>query len=239
VEVSDTEHSGEWTADTLTAMMRIDYGNPVYIERAMKTGRLMRDLWMDTNARGDFLMRSNYLGSTGIGPPMTQNDSRINFRPAAPARGVLWYNNSPTLQTLFVRWADAWWAASMSTAKGKPRGIIPQEIGFADSELGGTGAPSWYEAQHPPHSTNYDWEGVGGYHDFIVDLFLIAYEATGDEKYLEPMKLEEVLSRSSILILSGKDTSRRTCGEHCRKAVRNGSPRTSPRGPESGRTFGG
>ena len=67
-EVGDTEHSGEWTADTLTAMVRVDYGNPVYVERALKTARLMRDLWMGTNRNGHFLMRSNFLGATGIDP---------------------------------------------------------------------------------------------------------------------------------------------------------------------------
>ena len=82
--VSDTEHSGEWTADTLTAMVRIDYGNPVYVERGLKTGRLMRDLWMDSNRNGHLLMRSNFLGATGIGAEPTQNDSRINYLPPRP-----------------------------------------------------------------------------------------------------------------------------------------------------------
>ena len=47
-------------------MVRVDYGNPVYVERALKTARLMRDLWMGTNRNGHFLMRSNFLGATGI-----------------------------------------------------------------------------------------------------------------------------------------------------------------------------
>jgi hypothetical protein len=51
-EVGDTEHTGEWTGDTLVAMIRTDYGNPVYIERALRTGKLMRDLWMDRNTLG-------------------------------------------------------------------------------------------------------------------------------------------------------------------------------------------
>ena len=78
---ADTEHSGEWTGDTLPAVIRIDYGNPVWIERSMKTAKLMRDLWMDENPKGHFMMRSNFLGALGVGPEFTRSDSRINGRP--------------------------------------------------------------------------------------------------------------------------------------------------------------
>src|SRR5262249_25518486 len=143
-EVDDSEHGGEWTADTLPVMIRLDYGNPVYVERAMKTGKLMRDVWMDYTRTGHRIMRSNFLGATGVGGPGTTNDSRINFRPAAPARSVLAYNNLPQLKTIFLEWANAWWAASMSTDRGKPKGIIPQEIGFPSGQVGGERSPTWY-----------------------------------------------------------------------------------------------
>ncbi len=189
-EVGDTEHTGEWTADTLVPMIHIDYGNPVFIERGMKTARLMRDLWMDFNSRGHYWIRSNFLGATGVGVGPRANESRINYRPALPARAVLWYNGSPTIEKLYLQWADAWLDVSMSTDRGKPRGIIPQEIAFEGSRIGGVNAPHWYKADRPPGTVNYDYRGAGGYHDYIVDLFLYAYETTGDRKYLEPMQLE-------------------------------------------------
>ncbi len=192
-EVDDTEHGGEWTADSLAAMTQIDYGNPVYIERALKTAKLMRDLWMDENPRGQFLMRSNFLGAIGIGDRPTHSDSRINFRPASPALSVLRYNSLPAIAELYTRWADAWLDASLSTDRGKPRGVIPQEIAFEDGQLGGVDSPSWYEAAHPPGTVNYDWGGVGSYHQAIVDLFIAAFSATSDRKYLAPMDLEAEL----------------------------------------------
>jgi hypothetical protein len=194
-EVGDTEHSGEWTADTLVPMIHIDFGDPLYIERALKTGKLMRDLWMDFNPKGHFLVRSNHLGATGIGTPIQANDSRINYRPLAPARAVYWYNGLPSLEKLFLRWADSWLAASMSTERGKPKGIIPQEIAFPDSLIGGVQSPSWYEAYRGPGTVNYSWEGSRGYHDAIVDLLLLAHQATGDRKYLEPMELQAEFAR--------------------------------------------
>jgi hypothetical protein len=189
-EVGDTEHTGEWTADTLVPMIRLDYGNPVYVERALKTGKLMRDLWMERNRRGQLLMRSNFLGASGVGGGNSRSDSRINFRPALPARMVLWYNNLPTLRQIFVGWADAWLEASLSTERGKPRGIIPQEIAWEDGLIGGVNSPAWFRAAHDRSTVNSDWEGSEGYHEMIVDLFLLAFEATGDKKYLEPMELE-------------------------------------------------
>ena len=197
-EVGDTEHSGEWTADTLSAMIQCDYGNPVYIERALKTAKLMRDLWMDVNARGWFLMRSNFLGASGVGSGGRANDSRINYRPAVPALSVLRYNSLPSIERLFVAWADSWLAASMSTDRGKPRGVIPQEIAFADGKIGGVDSPSWFRAARPPGTVNYDWGGVGSYHDAIVDLLLTAFRATSDRKYLEPMDLEAEFVRRHL-----------------------------------------
>ena len=210
-EVGDTEHSGEWTADTLTAMIRIDFGNPVYIERAMKTGKLMRDLWMDHTRNGLFIMRSNFLGATGVGGHGTTNESRINLRPASPARSVLWYNRLPALQKLFLDWAESWRAASMSTERGKPKGIVPSEIGYPSGTLGGERAPSWHEAEHLPGSVNSDWEGMG-YIDFISDLLALAYELSGDAKYLEPLQLQAEFvrrhlpeaARDSVYVKSGR-----------------------------------
>ncbi len=197
-EVGDTEHSGEWTADTLSAMIQSDFGNPVYIERALKTAKLMRDLWMDVNVRGWFLMRSNFLGASGVGSGSRANDSRINYRPALPALSVLRYNSLPAIERLFVRWADTWLAVSMSTDRGKPRGVIPQEISFADGTIGGADSPSWFQAVHPRGTVNYDWGGVGSYHDSIVDLLLTAFRASGDRKYLEPMELEAEFVRRHL-----------------------------------------
>ncbi len=189
-EVDDAEHGGEWTGDTLTSMTRLDYGNPNYVERALKTGKLMRDLWMDRTPDGLFMMRSNYLGATGVGWEGTLNDSRINFRCASPARSVLRYNHLPALQKLYVDWANTWWAASMSSDRGKPQGVIPEEIGYPSGIIGGNNSPSWFEADHPPNTENGDWGGSGGYQNYIVDLFLLARELTGDDKYLEPMRLQ-------------------------------------------------
>jgi len=190
--VADAEHTGEWTGDTIPTMVILDYGNPRWIELGLKVAKLMRDLWMDHNDRGQYLFRSNMVGATRVGTELQMNDSRINYRCALPARSVLWYNSNPAVAALFDQWARGWLEASMSTDKGKPRGVIPTEIGFEKGEIGGTQSPSWHKANHAVGTVNYDWDGR--YHAYTVDLLVGARERSGDEVFLEPLRLEAELA---------------------------------------------
>ena len=173
-------------------MIRTDYGNPLYIERALRTGKLMRDLWMDRNKKGHYLMRSNFLGATGVGGDGTENDSSINYRPASPARAVLWYNNLPALERILSGLGRRMAGGGdvdreRETARnpaGRDRlrqkrdrrderaGVVSRRTQSRDGQLGLAG------------------EEAAGYHDHTVDLLVFAHKATGHAKYLEPMKLE-------------------------------------------------
>lgn len=126
--MADAEHSAEWTGNTLGMMVQIDYGNPTWIERSMKTAVLMRDLWTGINDKGRRQFKSNFFGATQIGSGDRANDSWINYRAVRPAHAVLWYNQNPTVGKLFVELAENWLAASMSTDRGKPKGVIPGQV---------------------------------------------------------------------------------------------------------------
>ncbi|RLF71428.1 MAG: hypothetical protein DRN40_02480 [Thermoplasmata archaeon] len=191
---ADTEHTAELTGDSLPMMIAVDFGNPRWIEFSYKTAALMRDLWMGVNEKGYLQFKSNFLSATRVGEGARAEDSWINYRAALPARWVWWYSGDPEVGELFIRWADCWVNASLSTEKGKPYGVIPAGLGWPDGEIGGHNAPTWYRAAHPPGSVNYDWEPQK-YKGYIVDLLLSAYEATGDLKYLEPLRLEAELAK--------------------------------------------
>ena len=190
--VLDTEHSSEWTGDTLPLMLTIDWGNPLWVERATQSAHLMRTLWMDYNDRGDLHFRSNFLGSIAVGNEAQANDSYINYRAALPAVAAYRYNQNPTIGKLLVEWADAWLNDAMRTDRGKPRGVFPSEVGFPNGELGGVNSPNWHTAAHPPGTVNYDWQR-GRYYFYLVDLMFLAHEITGDDKYLEPFVLQKKL----------------------------------------------
>ncbi len=193
---ADAEHTAEWTGNTLGMMVQIDYGNPIWIERSLKTAKLMRDLWTDYDNHHRRHFRSNFFGAAQVGGGDQANDSWINYRAIRPAVAVLEYNQNPSIAEWFVDMADAWCDAAMSTARGKPRGIIPAQVSFPDRILGGTNSPNWYTAGHPPGTVNYDWAGPKGqdYKAYIQDLLMTAYTHTGDEKYLQPLKSEYELA---------------------------------------------
>ena len=190
---TDAEHAAEWTGNTLGMMTVIDYGNPIWIERSMKTGKLMRDLWTATNDHGHRHFRANYFCATRVGEGGRANDSWINYRAIRPALAVLQYNRNPTIGGLVTELADGWLAAAMSTDRGKPQGVIPTEIGFPSGLIGGVRSPAWFLACHDAHTGNADFVGQG-YKPYVVDLLYEAWGFTGDPKYLEPLRLEHELT---------------------------------------------
>ena len=196
--MADAEHTAEWTGNTLGVMVQIDYGNPTWIERSMKTAKLMRDLWTARNKNGERHFRANIFGAAQVGRGDQSNDSFINYRAVRPATAVLDYNGNPAISRVFVELADGWLAAAMSTDRGKPRGVIPAQVSFPDGILGGMNSPNWYTASHPPGTVNYDWvegkELEQRYKSYIQDLLMTAYNQTRDAKYLEPFKLEYELA---------------------------------------------
>ncbi|MFC1735565.1 hypothetical protein ACFL1X_05570 [Candidatus Hydrogenedentota bacterium] len=186
---ADAEHTAEWTGNTLGMMVLIDYGNPVWIERSMKTGKLMRDLWTSYNLQGNRHFRANFFGAAQVGGGNQSNDSHINYRAIRPAKAVFWYNKNPKIRELLLELADSWVDAAMSTARGKPTGVIPTEVAWSDGKLGGVNSPNWWTASHPKGTINYDWIKQS-YKHYIQDLLITAFKVTGDRKYIEPLRLE-------------------------------------------------
>ena len=192
--LTDAEHAAEETGNTLGMMMQIDYGNPVWTERSMKTGKLIRDLWTDYDVNGHRRFRADYFCASRVGrDPHMAIDSWINYRAVRPALAVMWYNQNPTVSQLVVELADAWLASSMSTQKGKPKGVIPARVNFPDAVLGRPGYDTWYGEKMPG----------GGYKPYVLELFYNAYRATKDPKYLQPVRLEYDLAKKYGCIYSG------------------------------------
>ena len=121
------------------------------------------------------------------------NDSWINYRAIRPAAAILSYNRNPEISNWFVEMGDAWVAAAMSTERGKPRGVIPAEVSFPEGLIGGVNSPNWYTASHPKGTVNHDWIRQS-YKGYLQDLLMTAYTQTGDQKYLEPLRLEYELA---------------------------------------------
>ncbi len=184
--IADVEHTAEWTGDTQPYLLAVDYGNPQYFERNLKTAKLMRDLWMGRTPRGHLHFKSMVLGNKAIGKTYggvvdAEIDHPLNGRATGPAFWAWWYSPLDELDRLFGDWAEAWHEDSMRAENGKPEGIIPGPIGFHTDVIGGNEATVW--RQGAPQTNAYE---NPRYAEYILSLFGRMYSRTGDEKWLRP-----------------------------------------------------
>ncbi|MFC1736833.1 CARDB domain-containing protein, partial [Candidatus Hydrogenedentota bacterium] len=184
--LADVEHTAEWTGDSQPLMIGIDYGNPTYYERCLKTGKLMRDLWMDVNDAGHLHFKSMALGNKRIGKEYggvldAEIDHPLNGRAVSAASWAWWYSPVSDLEDLMTGWAKAWFEDSKRAENGKPAWIIPGPIGFHTDNIGGNHAKVWKQGE--PKVNCYENPRYTGY---INALFARMYKETGDEKWLKP-----------------------------------------------------
>jgi hypothetical protein len=194
---ADAEHSAEFTGDVLGMMVHLQPGDPAWIERALKTAKLMRDVWTGRNEHGQRLFRSSFLGAFHVPQGETEVDSAICGRAILPALGVLEYNDNPEIRRLVLEMADTLIALSRSTEKGKPAGVLPGPIVYRSGELGSPGSSSWWRA---PNGRFQGMFSFPRYHGFRHRILTTAWELTGDASYLDPIRREAELAES----VSGK-----------------------------------
>jgi len=178
--------ASELVAYSQPMMMVVDYGNPRYVERAMKTTKFLRDFATGINDRGHRHFKSAYLNATRLGEePWMKIEAPLCLRPAFGAAAVCWYNDNPEAVRLMTEWLDSWYEDSLRTDKGKPKGIFPAAVAFETGELGGPGTEKWYDASREGLALDsFTWPA---YQDYLYDLFTQWYLMTGEERYLEPM----------------------------------------------------
>jgi len=207
--LADVEHTGEWTGDSQAVMIGLDYGNPAYYERALKTAKLMRDLWTGVNAQGHRHFKSMVLGNRATGTRYgavhdAEIDHPLNMRAAWPAFWAWWYAPGDELERLFMEWAEAWLAHTNQATNGKPAGLIPGPIGFHTDVLGGNQATDWRRGA--PKTNGYE---NPTYCQYILDLFAQAYRRTGETRWLAPRMAQISQDGKEINLESGptvKDT---------------------------------
>lgn len=188
-EASDVQHSAEPMADTHPAMVGLDYGNPIWVERCMATVKTMRDFWTGINTKGHRHFKSAFIGATEMNTdPPWGVDVPCNGRATRAGLWLGWYNRHPTVVQLFREWMDAWVDDTMREENGKPAGVVPAAIAFETDNIGGYGK-NWHEPNL--YWGYFNWPG---YTDKIYDHLLAVYDWTGDEKYLKPIEAAMALA---------------------------------------------
>ena len=181
--LAEVQYSSEPTADTQPNMLALRFGDPVYYERCLATGYLMKNLWTSINPKNQRLFKSVDIGAHKVG-----QDTRRAFnvpyhsRATLPAQWAACYSHNPDLVKMFEELAESWLEACARTDKGKPAGIPPAGIAFATSEIGGY-ETTWY---NPKLDAIY-FTFPGGI-DLLFEQLLTVYELTGKRKYLKPIE---------------------------------------------------
>ncbi|MDZ7374601.1 MAG: hypothetical protein ONB23_11615 [candidate division KSB1 bacterium] len=181
-KVRDVEHAAEPLADTQPMMMAYEYGNPIYVERCMRAVRKMLTLWTGVTPRGHRHFRSAWYSSTEVDErPPRDCDVPMNARTVSAARWLAWYNRHPEALRFLQEWSRAWVEDCFRTDKGKPPGVVPAAVRFADDAIGGH-SQLWYR---PGLFWRY-YDFSGGF--MMLHQFLSTFALTGEKELLGPVR---------------------------------------------------
>lgn len=192
-QLRDVEHAAEFVADTAPMMVLIS-DDPKYVDRLTCSARLFDKLWTGRTANAHRFFRSSWFSSSEIAAEEPRGrDVEYNCRAVQAVRYLAWRRSDPEVIRLLHEWSAAWVSAALRTDKGKPKGIIPPSIEFANESINGDG-PNWYEANMLwPY---FDWQHFSG--SMMLDQLLFTYTLTKDEQLLEPMFLALELIDSEV-----------------------------------------
>ncbi|MHC4799319.1 MAG: hypothetical protein ACYTF1_22000, partial [Planctomycetota bacterium] len=145
IGLSDVQHTAEPMSDSHPALIGLDYGNPVWIERCMATMRMMRDTFTAINKRGHRHFRSMWFSAKEISPEKKwASDVPCCGRATRPGLWLGWYQQNPEVVKFFREWMDAWTEDIMRAENGKPAGIMPTAITFEEDRIGGQSDKWWW-----------------------------------------------------------------------------------------------
>ena len=183
-KIRDVEHSSEFISDSQPALLIIS-DDSTYSSRLKFTADLFENLWSSKNKFNHRFFKSAWLGAKGIDEtPPKNRDIDMNAQALKPLRFLAWVTKEKRYIDLINDWSYSWLDISLSTDKGKPKGIFPASVRGYDEAINGD-EPNWYDANMFWHY--YDWSNHNG--NRILDHLLFTYSITADDSLLIPMEL--------------------------------------------------
>ncbi len=141
-------------------------------------------VWTGITPKGHRHFRSCYLSASRVLEKAPMNvDVPLNARAVLPGLWTAWYNRNPSLIRLFSEWGKAWVADAARDEGGKPAGLMPAAVAFANDGIGShTG--KWYD---PGLAYDYyKWESLGHINEMYAQLIGM-YGLTGNTTFLAPL----------------------------------------------------
>ncbi len=165
---TDELHAYEEGINANSAMLYLNWGDPLTIERLMETVRAFDERIILPNPQGHLLFSSNwYGGNTVYREPNWQWQKPYSFPALHPAFLIGEYNADPTSRKLVTGLADSYLAHAYTDDKG--RFTLPNEINWA------TGKTRGGELNQGSGSGD------------VMHTFWAAWRWSGDDKYLKAL----------------------------------------------------
>ncbi len=182
--LTDVEHSSEDSADTITSMLFLEPDSPLWQDRARTLVDLFESTWSATNDQGFRQFRSTYFTSFEVSDDPDQAcDTNYHIRALQPAI-LLWQRTEdPALGVSIAEWMENWVAASASSERDKPVGVLPSSVQFPSGLPGGP-EPDWW---NPGCHYNDQTFRFPRYLSGMLRTLLLTEQITGDAAFFEPV----------------------------------------------------
>lgn len=179
--LDDVEHASEFVSDTAPLLL-VASEDTAYHRRTLFTLKHFLERWTRLTSDGHRLFKSAWYSATEIEEqPPKNRDVQYNARAMQPLRYWLWrYPADKQVRDALYDWSKAWATVANSTAKGKPKGILPPSIRSEDGAINGD-EPTWYKANML--WDYYDYRGDGQ----MLDQLLFTWQHTKDSTLLAPI----------------------------------------------------
>jgi hypothetical protein len=183
-KIYDVEHAAEFISDSTPELILID-NDSTYFNRLYFTAEYFENLWTSVNKKGHRFFKSAWYSSTKVDETPPRNiDVDYNSRAVKPLRYLAWATRDEHFINLLQEWSLAWVDAAMTSAKGKPKGILPSSIRGYDEAFNGDGS-NWYEAD--TFWSYFNWHHSVG--SKILDNIMFTYTLTSNEYLLQPINI--------------------------------------------------
>ncbi len=193
--LTDVEHSAEDSSDAITAMLLAQPGEEVWEERADRIAELAESSWIARNERGFLQFQSVYFTPSIVSSNERYAcDTTYHSRALQPVFQRWRQSPEHPAGELLSDWLDTWVDAAARSERGKPAGVLPSAIHWPSGEIGGPG-DDWWE---PGCAENAGAFVFPSSLQPMSELLVLAWEITGEERYLAPIHSMAELYRAHL-----------------------------------------
>ncbi|MFT3805096.1 MAG: hypothetical protein QM766_28230 [Burkholderiaceae bacterium] len=183
--LTDVEHANEDFTDAIVPLMALR-SNEAYVDSLIDGYQRAIFSLMGKNERNELQFKSIYFNTEGpASDPRFAFDTPYHAALIQPIMLWAFEKRRKKLPPEIENWLDTWLAATESDVGTKPAGVVPPIIAWPGGTFTREGRNWWEPFDANTNEFMYNWPGSGG-QEILLNTFLLAWEITGNEKYLRP-----------------------------------------------------